>query len=137
MAAWVGRTATDIAAAVRSGDVTARSVVAEHLDRIAKVDAELGAFVRVRSAEALREAGEIDARADRGELRLAGVPVAIKDNLPVGGEPMRLGSAAAPEAPPDQDHPVVARLRAAGAGVVGPTNPPGAGSWAVYGRTVR
>ena len=48
-------------------------MVAKHLYRIAKVNAELGAFVRVRSAEALREAGEIDARADRGDLRLAGV----------------------------------------------------------------
>jgi amidase len=124
MAEWVGRTATEIASAVRSGDVTARGVVAEHLDRIAKLNAELGAFVRVRSAEALREAGEIDARADRAELRLAGVPVGIKDNLPVAGEPMRLGSAAAPDIPQDTDHPVVARLRAAGAVVVGLTNLP-------------
>jgi amidase len=46
MAAWVGRTATEIAAAVRAGEVTTRSVVAEHLDRIAKINAELGAFVR-------------------------------------------------------------------------------------------
>ncbi len=75
MADWVGHTATEIASAVRSGHVTARDVVAEHLDRIAKLNAELGAFVRVRSAEALREAVEIDARADRAQLRLAGVPV--------------------------------------------------------------
>lgn len=124
MAGWVGHTATEIASAVRSGDVTARGVVAEHLDRIAKLNAELGAFVRVRSAAALREADEIDARADRTELRLAGVPVAIKDNLPVAGEPMRLGSAAAPDVPQDTDHPVVARLRATGAVVVGLTNLP-------------
>ena len=124
MAAWVGRTATEIAAAVQSGDVTARDVVAEHLERIAKLNAELGAFVRVRPAEALREAEEVDGRADRGQLRLAGVPVAIKDNLPVGGEPMRLGSAATPDVPQDEDHPVVARLRAAGAVVVGLTNLP-------------
>ena len=124
MADWVGRTATEIASAVRSGDATARGVVTEHLDRIAKLNAELGAFVRVRSAEALREAGEIDARAGRAELRLAGVPVGIKDNLPVAGEPMRLGSAAAPDIPQATDHPVVARLRAAGAVVVGLTNLP-------------
>jgi len=80
--------------------------------------------VRVRSAQALREAGEVDQRADRGQLRLAGVPVAIKDNLPVSGEPMRSGSAATPEVPQDEDHPVVARLRAAGAVVVGMTNLP-------------
>lgn len=124
MAAWVGRTAVEIAAAVRAGDARAREVVAEHLDRIGKLNAELGAFVRVRSAAALREAEEIDQRADRGQLRLAGVPVAIKDNLPVDGEPMRLGSTAGPDVLQQEDHPVVARLRAAGAVVVGMTNLP-------------
>lgn len=124
MAVWVGRTAVEIAAAVRAGEVTARGVVAEHLDRIGKLNAELGAFVRLRSEEALREAEEVDDRADRRELRLAGVPVAIKDNLPVRGEPMRRGSAAAPTAAQDEDHPVVARLRATGAVVVGLTNLP-------------
>jgi amidase len=122
--AWVGRTAVEIAAAVRARDVAAREVVAEHLDRIGKLNAELGAFVRVRPAQALREAEEVDNRPDRGQLRLAGVPVAIKDNVPVGGEPMRYGSAAAPDVAQGEDHPVVARLRAAGAVVVGLTNLP-------------
>jgi amidase len=124
VAVWVGRTAVEIATAVRAGDAAAREVVAEHLDRIGKLNPELGAFVRVRLAAALREAEEVDQRADRGQLPLAGVPVAIKDNLPVAGEPMRSGSAAAPDAPQDTDHPVVARLRAAGAVVVGLTNLP-------------
>ena len=124
VASWVGRSATEIAAAVRSGEVSASSVVAEHLDRIAAVNAELGAFVRVRSAAALRDAAEVDGRADRAELALAGVPVAVKDNVPVAGEPMRLGSLAAPDVPQPRDHPVVARLRAAGAVVVGLTNLP-------------
>jgi len=88
------------------------------------LNAELGAFVRVRVAAALREAEEVDRRADRGRLRLAGVPVAVKDNVPVRGEPMRSGSAAAPDVPQGEDHPVVARLRAAGAVVVGMTNLP-------------
>jgi amidase len=124
MATWAGRNATEIAAAVRSGAVSARDVVAEHLDRIARLNPELGAFVRVRSAEAVGEAEQVDARPDRAELPLAGVPVAIKDNLPVAGEPMRLGSAAASDKPQPEDHPVVSRLRAAGAIVVGLTNLP-------------
>ena len=95
MAGWVGRTAAEIAAAVRAGDTTAREVVAEHLDRIGGLNAELGAFVRIRPAAALKEAAEVDQRPDRGQLPLAGVPVAIKDNLPVAGEPMRAGSLAA------------------------------------------
>jgi amidase len=124
MAGWVGRPAGQIAAAVRSGEVTAAEVVAGHLDRIAGLNPELGAFVRVRAAEAAREAAEVDARADRADLPLAGVPVAIKDCVPVAGEPMRLGSAATPDGAQGQDHPVVARLRAAGAVVVGLTNLP-------------
>ncbi len=124
MTTWVGRTAVEIAAAVRAGDVTAREVVAEHLDRIGRLNAELGAFVRVRPAAALREAEEVDQRPDRGQLPMAGVPVAIKDNLPVRGEPMRAGSLASPDVPQGADHPVVARLRDAGAVVVGMTNLP-------------
>lgn len=124
MADWVGQTATDLAAAVRDGKATARQVVQEHLDRITTLDGEIGAFVRVRAAAALDEADRIDARPDRGELPLAGVPVAIKDNIAVAGEPMRNGSAATPDEPQQADHPVVARLRAAGAVVVGLTNLP-------------
>jgi amidase/beta-lactamase family protein len=124
MAEWVGRPATEIANAVRSGVVTGAEVVAQHLDRTAKLNAELGAFVRVRQAEAAREAAEVDARADRASLRLAGVPVAVKDTVPVAGEPMRLGSAATPATAQEKDHPVVARLREAGAVVVGLTNLP-------------
>lgn len=119
MASWAGRTAVDIASAVRAGQVTARDVVSQHLDRIARLNPELGAFVRVRPEAALQEADAIDRRADRARLPLAGVPVAIKDNLPVRGEPMRVGSAATPEEPQEADHPAVALLRRAGAVVVG------------------
>jgi len=124
MTGWAGRTATEIAAAVRSGEVSAGEVAGVHLDRIARLNAELGAFVRVRATEAAAEAAAVDARADRADLPLAGVPVAIKDTVPVTGEPMRLGSAAMPGEPQTADHPVVARLRAAGAVVVGLTNLP-------------
>jgi len=121
---WVGSSATEIAAAVRTGKASAVDVVREHLDLIEDVDRVLGAFVRVRRERALEEAAEVDRRGDRGELPLAGVPVAIKDNVPVAGEPMRSGSAATPETPRPYDHAVVERLRAAGAVVVGLTNLP-------------
>jgi amidase len=124
MADMIGRSAVEIATAVRAGKVTAGEVVAGHLDRIARRNAELGAFVRIRAAAAATEARAVDARADRAELPLAGVPVAVKDNVPVTGEPMGYGSAAFPQVPLDHDHPVVARLRAAGAIVVGLTNLP-------------
>lgn len=124
MAEWTGRTAIEIAAAVRSGEVTAVEVVAGHLNRIARLNPELGAFVRVRAPEAAAEAAAVDERADRAELPLAGVPIAIKDTVPVSGEPMRLGSAAMPGQAQTEDHQVVARLRGAGAVVVGLTNLP-------------
>ena len=56
--------------------------------------------------------------------RLAGVPVAMKDNIAVAGEPLRNGSLATPSGPATADHPVVARLRAAGAIIVGITAVP-------------
>jgi amidase len=159
MSAWVGRTATEICEAVLAGKVKAREVAAEHLDRIERLDGELNAFVRVRRDAALAEADAVDSRIGRGErtdradrdgddgnasgggsgggngngggLALAGVPVPIKDNVPVAGEPMRQGSSATPDTPQEADHPVVARLRAAGAVLVGLTTLPEFGLYGV------
>jgi amidase len=116
--------AAEIAASVRGGTLSARSAVEGALKRIASRDPRLGAFQLVRADAALREADAVDARPDRAELPLAGVPVAIKDNVPVTGEPMRIGSAASDPTPQQRDHAIVARLRAAGAVVVGLTAVP-------------
>jgi amidase len=124
MANWAGHTATEIAEAVRDGTVTAAEVMAEHLAHIARHDAALGAFVRVRATQAREEAAALDQQADKARLPLAGVPVSIKDTIAVAGEPTRLGSAATPADPQPADHPLVARLRAAGAIVAGLTNLP-------------
>ncbi|MEG3627977.1 amidase [Streptomyces poriticola] len=124
MTHWAGRTAVEIAAAVREKRATPREVVAEHLDRIERLDGRVGAFRTVRAEAALAEADAVGARGDLAELPLAGVPVAVKDNLAVHGETCRIGSAATPETPADADHVTVARLRAAGAVVVGLTNVP-------------
>ena len=72
----------------------------------------------------MAEAAALDARPDRADLPLAGVPVSIKDSIPVANEPMRVGSAATPATASGEDHAVVARLRTAGAVVVGLTNLP-------------
>jgi amidase len=117
-------TAADIADAVRSGRITARAAAEAALVRISARDGELGAFQVVRAEAALRDADAIDARADRSELPLAGVPIAIKDSIPVSGEPMRTGSAGSDPAPQSLDHEVVTRLRTAGAVVVGLTSVP-------------
>lgn len=124
MTEWAGRTATEIAAAVREKRATPREVVAEHLARIERLDGRVGAFRAVRAEAALAEAEEVGARGDLAGLPLAGVPVAVKDNLAVRGESTRNGSAATPDTPAEADHVTVARLRAAGAVVVGLTNVP-------------
>lgn len=118
-------TAAETAAAVRAGATTAVAETTAALARIAALDPALGAFQLVRAEKALAEAAAVDARVAAGEhLPLAGVPIAIKDNIPVAGEPMREGSAATSAEPRPDDHEVVARLRAAGAVVVGLTRVP-------------
>ncbi|OLT14619.1 hypothetical protein BJF78_18000 [Pseudonocardia sp. CNS-139] len=77
----------------------------------------------------LAEAGAVDSRPDRFALPLAGVPVAIKDNVDVGGYPTRHGSAATSTAPARRDDDLVRRLRTAGAVVVGKTRMPELAIW--------
>jgi amidase len=95
------------------------------LDRIAALDGDLGAFATVRREQALTEAALLAGRADLGRLPLAGVPVAVKDTVPVRGvAPWR-----DPSTPAERDHPLVLRLRAAGAIVVGTTTASDASLW--------
>jgi amidase len=117
-------TAVAIARQVRGGTTTARRMVAQAVAAIDDADAQIGAFQVVRRERALIEADEVDRRADRSRLPLAGVPVAIKDNIPVTGEPMRGGTLGSDASPQTADHIVVRRLRDAGAVVVGLTRCP-------------
>ena len=128
---WVGETTGRIAEAVRTGEVSAADVVAEHLATIAAHNDSLGAFRVVRAAEANAEATEVDARADRDRLLLSGVPIAIKENTAVAGLPTWHGSAAARGPVEQADHEVVRRLRAAGAVVVATSRMPELGLWAL------
>ena len=116
-------TAVRIAADVRAGRLTARAAVEAALSRIEDT-ADLDAWQQVRVFAALHEADAVDARPDRAELPLAGVPVAIKDNIAVTGAARRNGSLATDDEPQPADHEVVRRLRAAGAVVVGTTRVP-------------
>ena len=120
----VGLPATEIARLVRAGEVTAVDVVRAHLAHIDAVDARVGAFRVVRREAALAEAHAIDTALTRFALPLAGVPIAVKDNVAVAGEAATDGSPACAAPPATRDHPVVARLRKAGAIVVGITRAP-------------
>ncbi|MEV4186044.1 amidase family protein, partial [Streptosporangium canum] len=91
---WVGKSAVEIAEAVRRGKATAPAVVEEHLRVIAEYDGRIGAFRKVRTERALAEARAVQEREDLAGLPLAGVPVAIKDNVAIRGEATRNGSAA-------------------------------------------
>jgi amidase len=121
---YVGETAVGIAAAVRSGQVSPTEVLEQHLERIAAVDGRLGAFRLLRTDEVRAEARALEQRGDLDSLALAGVPVAIKDNVDLAGTPTRNGSAATSPEPAAADDELVRRLRAAGALLVGKTNVP-------------
>ena len=131
-AGTVGLPATEIARLVRSGEVTAVAVVRAHLDHIEAVDARIGAFRVVRRDAALAEAHAIDTALTRFALPLAGVPIAVKDNVAVAGEVCTDGSLASSDVPATRDHPVVARLRKVGAIIVGITRVP---ELCLYGTT--
>lgn len=117
-------TAHELADGVRAGTLSPVDTVADALRAIASGDGRLGAFQVVRTEAATLEARQLADRTDLASLPLAGVPVAIKDNVSVAGEPMRDGSAATSSRPQTVDHEVVRRLRAAGAIVVGLTKVP-------------
>ena len=121
---WVGQTAVGIAAAVRSGQASPSEVLEEHLERIAAVDGRLGAFRLLRTEQVRAEARALEERGDLAGLPLAGVPVAIKDNVDLAGVPTRNGSAATSDEPAAADAELVRRLREAGALLVGKTNVP-------------
>lgn len=125
-------TARDLAAAVRRGDLSAREVVAAHLERIDAINGRLNAVVSLRPEAALAEAEQADRRAARGEALgpLHGLPIAIKDLADTAGITTTYGSRLFAGHVPEADSLPVARLRAAGAIVVGKTNTPefGAGS---------
>ena len=104
-------------------DAGAEAMVAASLARIAAVEPALNAFISVRGDLALAEAREIDARRARGDDLgpLAGLPVAVKDNIDVTGTPATAGSLIRADYIPEADAEVVRRLRGAGAVVVGKT----------------
>ena len=116
--------ARGLATAVRSGERSARSVVDEHLETIRSGEPEIHAFNLVLADEALAAADEVDRRVAAGEDPgpLAGVPVALKDNLCTRGVPTTCSSRILEGWFPPYDATVVERLAAAGAVVVGKTN---------------
>ncbi|MFD0265377.1 amidase [Streptomyces sp. NPDC127106] len=123
--AGLAATAQDLA----DGVVTSRELTERALERIAAAQPRLNAFRVVRTEAALTEADAADRRLAAGErLPLLGVPLAVKDDMDVAGEPTAFGCAG--EFPPKAaDGEAVRRLRAAGAVIVGKTHTPELGQW--------
>lgn len=113
-------TLSQAAADLRAGKVTSTALTTEALAR-AKANADLNAFVTLDEAGALKAAAAFDAAGDRTKP-LGGVPVVIKDNIEVAGLPCSAGTPALKDYVPKADAPVAAKLRAAGAIIIGKTN---------------
>ena len=113
--------AAEIAAAVTAGQVSALSVTEAALARIMERDPVLNAFTDVMADRARKRAAAIDASEHNGPL--AGVPFAVKNLFDVSGLPTRAGSKINRElAPCAHDSPLIERLEAAGAVLVGALN---------------
>ncbi|MEO9049706.1 MAG: amidase [Candidatus Dormiibacterota bacterium] len=102
----------EITRRVAAGELDPQEVVRAHLEAIDRFDSSVHAYVHV----------DRHVRSSSGPL--AGVTVAVKDNLPVAGIPWTDGSAVWRERVPDEDEVAVARARAAGAAILGKTNLP-------------
>jgi aspartyl-tRNA(Asn)/glutamyl-tRNA(Gln) amidotransferase subunit A len=118
--------ATEIVARIRDRQLSPVEVVDAVLERIERVNPRLNAFTHVRHERARAEARAAEAAVLRGDALgpLHGVPISIKDNLLMAGEPFTYGSRLLRDNVATEDAPAVARVKAAGAIVLGRTNTP-------------
>ncbi|EFL28187.1 peptide amidase [Streptomyces himastatinicus ATCC 53653] len=105
------------------GSLTSSGLTTAYLRRITAIDPTIHAVLRT-DPTALRQAAASDVRHRRGDVRgpLDGIPVLVKDNVNTRGMPTTAGSLALAGSPPDRDAALVARLRDAGAVILGKTN---------------
>ncbi|HKA96515.1 MAG TPA: amidase family protein, partial [Streptosporangiaceae bacterium] len=122
-------TVLELAAAVRQRELSPAEITGHYLDRIGRLNAEVGAFFTVTADLALDQAGQAEKTlgraADAAELPpLTGVPIPIKDMNMVAGVRQTLGSLVYSGNVPAEDDHVTAALRAAGAVITGKTATP-------------
>lgn len=125
MTNWTHESGTRIARAVRQGEVTARSVIEQHLDRIEAQNPRLKAYTDITAGRALAAAERIDARWRRGETLppLAGMPFAVKNLFDIANLSTRAGSKINRDRPPSEtDATAITRLEATGAILLGGLN---------------
>src|SRR4029434_746318 len=114
---------TFLAAQIAARKVSPVEVLQAHLDRIKEINPQLNAIVTL-APDAMRQAGEAEAAIVRGDELgpLHGVPVTIKDTIETARLRTPSGSAMRAELVPKRDAPAVARLKAAGAIILGKSN---------------
>ena len=114
-----------LGADLREGALSARALLEHYLERIERIDPDLNAYVFLDpEAAAAAEASDARFRAGRPLGPLDGIPVSVKDNLLVKGCPAVWGSPVYTGYTPDHDEAPIAKLRAAGAVIIGKTNTP-------------
>ncbi|MBA0125007.1 Asp-tRNA(Asn)/Glu-tRNA(Gln) amidotransferase subunit GatA [Haloechinothrix sp. YIM 98757] len=119
------RTAAELAAGIHAGELSSVEVTRSHLERIAKVDSEINAFLHVDTEGALATAEKVDADIAAGRppvSPLAGVPLGLKDVLTTKGIPTTCGSRTLEGWVPPYDATVTRKLREADVVVLGKTN---------------
>ena len=119
-----GLTAAELGAKIAAREVSSVEVTSAHLDRIAEIDNQLGAFLHVSGPQALVAAKAADDAIAAGEARspLAGVPIALKDVFTTTDAPTTCGSKILEGWVPPYDATVTERLRSAGLPILGKTN---------------
>src|SRR6202046_4669760 len=115
------RPATELAAMVRSGEVSSRELVETSLARIEEFNPQLNAFVEIDGERALASADQIKASDERP---FAGVPIAIKNNRPVASLGATIGCSLLAEHVADHDCNITRRFKEAGFVIVGSTTLP-------------
>ena len=119
-------TIAEIASGIRDRKFSPVEVVEAHLERVAELQPKLNAFVHVDAEGSLKQARVAEAASMRGDAvgPLHGVPLTIKSCIDAAGWPTPSGSLLRTDYVAQTDAPLVARLRAAGAIVLGNTNTP-------------
>ncbi|WP_347955936.1 Asp-tRNA(Asn)/Glu-tRNA(Gln) amidotransferase subunit GatA [Gordonia aichiensis] len=119
-----GLSAADLAGKIAARELSSVEVTRAHLDRIAEIDGELGAFLHVGAEQALQAAESADAAIAAGQApsALAGVPLALKDVFTTVDAPTTCGSKMLEGWVSPYDATVTAKLRAAGIPILGKTN---------------
>ncbi len=124
MSDLIRKSASELANLLQSGEISSVELTQAHLDRTAAVDEKVHSYLHVGSGAALAAATDIDKRRATGERLhpLAGVPIAVKDNLTTTDAPTTSGSKILQGWMPQYDATVVKKLRAAGLPILGKTN---------------